>query len=284
MKITLLGTGSPIPDPQRAGPSTLVQTGGQHIVVDCGRGLVMRLMAAGVLPGMVNTVLITHLHSDHITDLNDLVTTRWIMMPVNIPLRVVGPPGTRSVVEAMLRMLGPDQEYRLGHHDDLRAAGPLEVEVEEVAPGTTLAIGPVTVTTHATDHRPVEPTIGYRISCGGRTAALAGDTIPCSGLDEMCRDADIYVQTVLREDLVAQLAEMLPNSQRLLDILDYHSTVVQAAQTATRNGVGTLVLTHYVPALQPGSEDQWRAIAAEHFSGTVVLGPDLTSFEIPDIE
>lgn len=243
----------------------------------------MRLLAAGVLPGMVGTALITHLHSDHITDLNDLVTTRWIMMPVHSPLRVVGPIGTRAVVDAMLKMLGPDQSYRMGHHEDLRASGPLTVDVTEVAPGETLTIGTVIVTTHATDHRPVEPTIGYRISADGRIAALAGDTVPCSGLDDLCRDADVYVQTVIREELVSQLATILPNSQRLLDILDYHSTVTQAAETATRNRVGTLVLTHYVPAMQPGSEDEWRAIAAAHFSGPIVLGPDLTSVEIPSI-
>lgn len=280
MKITLLGTGSPLPDPHRAGPSTLVQAGNQHIVVDCGRGAVMRLLAAGVLPGMVGTVLITHLHSDHITDLNDLVTTRWIMMPINVPLRIIGPVGTRKVVDSMLEMLGPDQSYRMQHHEDLRTGGPLVVDVTEVGANETLSIGDVSITTHATEHRPVEPTIGYRIEAEGRIAALAGDTIPCSGLDDLCRDADVYVQTVIREDLVEQLASLLPNSQRLLDILDYHSTVSQAAQTATRNRVKTLVLTHYVPAMQPDSEDQWRQIAAEHFTGDIVLGPDLTSVDI----
>jgi ribonuclease Z len=280
MKITLLGTGSPLPDPNRAGPSTLVQAGDQNIIVDCGRGAVMRLLGAGVLPGMVGAALITHLHSDHITDLNDLVTTRWIMMPINIPLRVIGPVGTKNVVDAMLQMLGPDQSYRMGHHDDLRESGPLTVDVTEVGPGETIEIGNVTVTTHATDHRPVEPSLGYRIVADGRVAALAGDTIPCPGLDDLTRDADVYVQTVIREDLVAQLAALLPNSQRLLDILDYHSTVAQAGQTAARNRVKTLVLTHYVPAMQPGAEDDWRRVAAEHFSGTIVLGPDLTSVEV----
>ena len=66
-------------------------------------------------------------------------------------------------------------------------------------------------------------------------------------------------------------------SERLHDICDYHSTVEQAAQTATRAGVRTLVLTHYVPAPAPGQEDEWRALAAAHFDGEVVLGPDLTS-------
>jgi ribonuclease Z len=280
MKITLLGTGSPIPDPNRAGPCTLVQAGTQNIMIDCGRAAIMRLLGAGVLPGMVSTILITHLHSDHITDLNDLVTTRWVMMPVNIPLKVVGPAGTRQVVDAMLNMLTLDQGYRHAHHEDLRANGPLTVDVVEVGAGESFSIGEVTVSTHATDHRPVDPSIGYRIEHDGKVAALAGDTIPCPGLDDLCQNADVYVQTVIRDDQVKQLASLLPNSQRFLDILDYHSTVSQAGQTAARNNVKTLMLTHCVPAVQPGQEDDWIGAAREHFSGNIVLGPDLTFAEV----
>jgi ribonuclease Z len=43
--------------------------------------------------------------------------------------------------------------------------------------------------------------------------------------------------------------------------------------------VKTLVLTHYVPAMQVGQEADWVAQAAKHFSGTIVAGPDLTSVE-----
>ena len=279
MKVTLLGTGSPIPDPHRAGPCTLVQVAQQNILIDCGRAAVMRLLAAGVMPGMVGTVLITHLHSDHITDLNDLVTTRWVMMPANIPLRVIGPVGTRRMVDAMLDMLSLDQSYRHAHHDDLRANGPLTVDVVEIGAGETFSVGDVSVSTHATDHRPVDPSIGFRIMHDNKVAALAGDTIPCAGLDELCTDADIYVQTVIRDDLVQQFAPLVPNGQRFLDILDYHSTVAQAGQTAARNRVKTLMLTHCVPAVQAGQEEEWIGLARQHFSGAILLGPDLTFCE-----
>ena len=83
--------------------------------------------------------------------------------------------------------------------------------------------------------------------------------------------ADLDVQTVIGADLV----RAIPNP-RLQKFLDYHSTVEQAAQTAARAGVGTLVLTHYVPPLMPGDEEQWRALAAAHFTGQIVLAPDLT--------
>ena len=280
MKITLLGTGSPLPDPNRAGPCTLVQAADQNVMVDCGRGALMRLMAAGVVPPMVSTMLITHLHSDHITDLNDLITSRWVMSPVNVPLVVYGPPGTRDSIDALLQMLALDQQYRHAHHDDLRANGPLTVTVHEVKPGDRFKIGDVAVSVHETDHRPVQPSIGFRVEHDGKVAALAGDTIPCAGLDELCRDADVYVQTVIRDDMVKFVADMVPTGARFRDILDYHSTVEQAGQTAARNNVKTLVLTHYVPALQPGQEDDWRSRAAQFFGGSIVLGPDLTSVEV----
>ena len=273
MDVTLLGTGSPLPDPDRAGPATLVRTGGATLLVDAGRGVLMRLAAAGVVPPMLTAVLLTHLHSDHLTDLNDVITTRWVMSPAPSPLVVHGPPGTAEVVQGALAMLAPDVRYRLDHHADLDWEPP--VEVVEVAPGDRAALGDAVVTAAATDHRPVEPTVAYRVEADGASVVLGGDGVPCPTLDELCAGADAYVQTVVRDDLVRQVP-----LQRLQDILDYHSTVEQAAQTAARAGVGTLVLTHYVPGLAPGQEAEWRDRAAAHFGGTILLGDDLLSLTI----
>jgi ribonuclease Z len=279
MKITLLGTGSPLPSATCAGPATLVQASDQHILVDAGRGVVMRLMGAACPPPFVTAVLLTHLHSDHICDLNDVITTRWIASPEATPLPVYGPVGTKKMMEGLLLMLSQDEGYRLAHHADLRSGPGMKVDVHEIEAGTSFVLGDITVSVHATDHRPVSPTIGFRIEHSGTVAALAGDTIPCDGLYAMCQDADFYVQTVLREDLVRIFAPVIPTGDRFLDILDYHSTVEQAAQTATRCNVKTLVLTHFVPAIQPGQEPEWHALAAAHFSGEIVIGPDLTFVE-----
>ena len=121
--VTLLGTGSPLPSPDRAGPSTLVQAGGQTFLFDAGRGLGMRLTAAGVVAPMLTTVFLTHLHSDHITDLNDLITGRWVTGFPASPLPIYGPPGTRRVVDAIVDMLGPDIGYRIGKPERIAHAG-----------------------------------------------------------------------------------------------------------------------------------------------------------------
>ena len=273
IEIILTGTGSPMVDPNRAGPSTLVIAGGQTFLVDCGRGVLMRAAAVGVGAANLTAVLLTHLHSDHITDLSDVITTRWINSFGPAPLPIIGPPGTRAVVEATLAALAPDISYRIGHHADITA--PPEVTVHEYAAGQVWDSGGVVITAAPTDHRPVEPTIAFRIEFGGASVVLAGDTVPCDSLDELARGANALVHTVIRKDLV----ELVP-VQRLKDILDYHSSVEQAAATATRAGVDTLVLTHYVPPLAAGQEDQWRALAASEFSGRVELGDDLLRVQV----
>lgn len=271
--ITLLGTGSPIVDPNRAGPSTLVSAGGQQFLVDCGRGALMRAAAAGAQAAGLTALLLTHLHSDHITDLSDVITTRWVTTIGPNPLPVIGPPGTAAVVEATLAALAPDISYRIHHHADITE--PPAVHVHEFTAGQVWDSGGVRIIAAPTDHRPVEPTIGFRFAHDGAAVVLAGDSVPCATLDELARGADALVHTVIRKDLVEQMP-----AQRIRDILDYHSSVEQAAATAARAGVSILVLTHYVPPLIAGQEDQWRALAATEFSGRVELGDDLLSVSV----
>ena len=174
IEIILTGTGSPMVDPNRAGPSTLVKAGEAIFLADCGRGVLMRAAAVGVGAANLTAVLLTHLHSDHITDLSDVITTRWITSLSPAPLPIIGPPGTRAVVEATLAALAPYISYRIGHHADITA--PPEVMVTEYTAGQVFHDGGVRIIAAATDHRPVEPTIAFRIEYDGASVVLAGDS------------------------------------------------------------------------------------------------------------
>jgi ribonuclease Z len=273
MEIVFLGTGSPIPDPNRAGPAMLVKAGPHHLLFDAGRGVVMRMAGAGTGPALLTRVFLTHLHSDHTTDLNDVITTRWVMSPVENPLSVVGPVGTAGYVERTLAMLSDDVSYRLAHHEDLTWSP--SVDVDEVDDGVVFEADGVRVIAAPTDHAPVHPTVGYRIEHDGRSLVLAGDTVPCAGLDRLCAGADVYVQTVLRQSLV----ESVP-MQRFKDTIDYHSTTFQTGETAARGSVGTVVLTHMVPGPFPGTEHEWVAEVNEAYDGPVVIAEDLMTLEV----
>ena len=196
---------------------------------------------------MLDAVLLTHLHSDHITDLNDVITGRWVTSLAPNPLPIIGPPDTQQVVDGDPRHARP--RHRLPHRPPRRPdRGPAAVVVTESAGGVvfhdaapTCGSSPRPPTTGRSS-----PPLGYRIEHAGHAVVIGGDGVPCAGLDELCAGADAYVQTVLREDLVRQIP-----IQRFLDTIDYHSTVRQAGETAARAGVKTLVLTHQVP--DPGA-------------------------------
>jgi ribonuclease Z len=259
IQVTTLGTGCPLPDPNRAGPSTLVRVGGNTLLFDAGRGVLMRMAAAGAgHPGFLTRLFLTHLHSDHTTDVNDVVTTRWTMSPGPNPLPVTGPPGTEAFMTRTIEMLVADIGWRVAHHDDLTWEPTCDVRVI-AAP---------------TEHRPVHPTVGYRIEHDGNAVVIAGDTLPCDRLTELCAGADVYVQTVIRPDLVQSIP-----SARLQDILEYHSSAEDAGRTAAQAGVRTLVLTHPVPPPAPGTEHEWVAQAAAHFDGDIVLAHDLMTID-----
>jgi ribonuclease Z len=262
-----------MPDPNRAGPATLVTGGTEQFLIDAGRGVLMRLGGAASSAGQLSAVLLTHLHSDHITDLNDVITTRWVMTFEPSPLTIVGPIGTRTVVDHILASLGPDIGYRIAHHDDLDYPPP--VEVIEVTGGKIDLGGLVGVSCASTDHKPVEPSIGFRFDYDGASVVVAGDTVPCEGLDRLCIGAQALVHTVIRKDVI----ENVP-VKRMHDTLDYHSSPEEAAKTAARAGMETLVLTHYVPAFPSGGGEDWRKLAATHFAGTIELGDDLHRVEV----
>jgi ribonuclease Z len=268
MEVVVLGSGSPLPDPERAGPATLVRAASGDLLFDCGRGVLMRAAAAGTSAGAIRALFLTHLHSDHVTDLNDIVTMRWATSFAPAPLEVVGPVGTAALVAATEAMLERDIGYRLAHHHDLTWRP--SAHVTEVHDGIVFDHDGVQVTAAPTDHAPVHPTVGFRVDDGGRSVVIAGDTLPCKGLDRLCSDADVLVHTAVRRDLIEQIG--LP---RLTDVLDYHSSVPDVARTAARNGVRTVVLTHMVPGPAPGTEGEWVDQAAEHFDGDVLVAEDL---------
>lgn len=111
VELILLGTGYPRPHPETAGPATAVVVNGKVFIVDTGRNVTTRLWATGYPLKDIQAVLLTHLHSDHIAGLPDLFTTSWIFSRYT-PLELYGPPGTKNVADAILKMFEVDIPIR----------------------------------------------------------------------------------------------------------------------------------------------------------------------------
>jgi len=279
LRITITGTGCPIPDALRAGPGVLVQFGDLAMQFDVGRSTVQRLAGAGLWPGELSAVFLTHHHSDHMVGLPDLVLTRWVMDRTDSlpPLPVIAPAG--GAADFAGRMLGAwndDVEVRLAHNSRIGRPDP---EVVAFSSGPTLMEvwsastphGDVVVRAIEVHHEPVAPAVGYRVDTPVGSVAISGDTVVCDEVATLADGVDVLVYEAMRFEPI----EKLPKQRQF--ILDYHADTRLIGAQAAALGVSTLVLTHLIPA--PVSDSERSLFVADvrggGFVGDVIVADDL---------
>ena len=202
--VTITGTGCPIPDAERAGPGVLVDVDGLRLQFDAGRSTVQRLAGAGLPYAEVDAVFVTHHHSDHLTGLQDLVLTRWVMArgEVRPPLPIVVPAGpAESFVREMLHPWRHDLDVRAAHAN---RSDPLTLDIVPFdlpdQPTEVWRRGDVRVLAGQVRHEPVHPAVGFRVETPDGVVAITGDTLVCdevAALADRCVDGDIDEVTYL---------------------------------------------------------------------------------------
>jgi ribonuclease Z len=178
-KVTLLGTGTPVPSPDRFGPCTLVEAGDQKFLIDAGRGATIRLYQLKLPIGRIDVQLFTHYHSDHTSGVPDVWLTGWLESYFGTrktPYRVIGPTGARQLIENLERAYASDIKIRVAD-EKLPLAG-IATEVTEFdCDGTVYERGGVKAIAFEVDHGDViKPCYGYRFEYGGRVAVFSSDT------------------------------------------------------------------------------------------------------------
>ena len=278
ISVVLLGTGIPLPNPDRSTAATLILAGEHAILIDTGRNAVVRLNATG--RDDVSLVLYTHYHSDHIAGLGEILVNRAIA-GATAPLPVVGPPGARAVVDGFRAAYALEDSYRVAHHGEHWSSAGASAAVTEAEPGVVWEKDGVRVTMFAVDHAPVVPAVGYRIDYGGKAVVVSGDTKRSESLLAAARGADLLVHEAVDRQTTDQAAAMIrqasPRRGAMLEqMLSHHTSTLEVAAIARDAGVAKLALTHLVPTIPP--TDAAEAIfvrgMAEIYSGPIVVGRD----------
>lgn len=270
VRAILLGTGFPLPDPVRRGPSTLLRAGGESLLVDCGSGVVRQLVRAGVSPFDIHHVFLTHHHSDHTIDLGHLVITRWVVGQ-NEPLHVWGPRGTARYVKDLERLHAYDWRVRHEHQPTRPLPRLVATEIDD---GGGFRSAAVQVSAFRVEHFPVEPALGYRFDTAGRSVAISGDTRPCQNLIDRCQDVDVLIHECTEVTrLPLNPGGGFPSQEVQTERLaSYHTLPDQVGKVATAARARMLVLTHLTPYSDPG---ELRRVAAADYAGPIVVGEDL---------
>lgn len=293
LHVILCGTGSPLPDPERAGSSTAIIAAGQLILIDAGPGSWRKAVLSNVPSQSLSTVLLTHFHSDHIGDLGEAMTMSWTNGRAQ-PLDVYGPPGVEQVVHGFNETYGLDKNYRVIHHSaqilppEAHDMAPHEVTVKDTqSKALVFEKNGLKAYAFAVDHRPVAPAYGYRIEYAGRAVVITGDTAACDNVARQAQGADMLIHDAMAKTLVSFAAAAMDNqgqkrtAKMLRDILNYHANTTEAAKAAADAKVSTLVLTHLVPPpTNVGGERPFLAGVSEIFSGKVIIAKDGLRFDL----
>ena len=273
-KVVLLGTGTPIPDPDRSGPATAIVVGGESYLVDAGAGVVRRAVAAArkdSLPALrvahLQRVFLTHLHSDHTIGLVDLILTPAVMHRKG-PLEVWGPEGTQAMVNHLLAAYREDIRLRVYglEHGNWAA---YHVVVHEIRPGVVYRDSNVTVTAFPVHHGSWPEALGYRFDARGRSIVISGDEAPpLDTIVKYCDGCDVMVHEVYS----AKGLEHLPAADHEYHT-HFHTSGIELGEMAARARPKLLVLTHWLFFGQTPEEIVGEV--RSRFSGRVAAGKDL---------
>jgi ribonuclease Z len=254
------GTGSPLPDESRAGPCITVLAGKTGLVFDAGSGSMRKLGAMGFPMQHLDAAFLTHLHSDHIDGVGEMLLQAWMAGGRAAPLPVYGPPGTTQVINGFDAAYTPDRALRIAHHGPAvaRPTGfggePREFVPEALTGGVVYAANGVTVTALRVPHGPVKDAYAYRVTYKGRSVVISGDLSYHAPLGDFARGADVLFHEALNPDLVGQIGAQAKKSgmgdaaKIMADIPGYHTSPEEAARVAKAAGVPALVFYHVIPA------------------------------------
>ncbi len=271
-RVVMLGTGTPINDPQRSGPSVAVVVDEASYIVDFGPGVVRRAAAAelagvsGLAVDRLTRAFCTHLHSDHTVGYPDLVLTPWVLGR-ELPLQVYGPPGLQTMTDHVLAAWAEDIAVRADGNQPSEDEG-WKVEVHEIEPGVVYTDDLVTVTAFDVQHGDWAHAYGFRFDTPDRRIVISGDTVATDAVAEQCDGCDVLVHEVYAK---AGFDQREPDWQVYHKAS--HTSGVELGELAAQAKPELLVLTHQL--LWGATEEQLLEEIRLHFDGEVVYANDL---------
>ena len=251
MKITFLGTGVAIPQAERVQSGLIIDAGSKPLLVDCGSGVLKNIFESRYQHTDVNTIILSHLHLDHVADVLPLIKANWLC-DKNV-VTIYGPEGTYQWITKLLDIY----QYMQGKVD---------INVIEMSSGDVVT--PVGTDCRITAAEGVHSvlSLGFRIKSGDRTLVYSGDTEPCTSIMNLSRGADVLIHEC-----------SFPAG---FDVTN-HTTPTSIAGFLVEDvtDIKNLYLTHLYPQMQ-GHEQERVEIIKQQFAGHVQIASDMLTIKV----
>ena len=275
-QIVMLGTGTPNPDPDRAGPAVAIVINNTPYIVDFGPGVIRRAAQAstqfggsvsGLEPRRINRAFLTHLHSDHTAGYPDLILTPWTMGRSE-PLEVYGPEGIVEMTQNVLEAWAEDIRYRVYGLQPANNAG-WRVNAHKVSEGVIYQDDNVKVEAFPVRHGSWPNAFGYRFTTPDRIIVISGDAAPSKTLEKYSENVDVLIHEVYSARLLSERND--PFWQKYYE--GNHTSGTELGKIAARTKPKLLVLYHFLP--MGADADQITGEVRKHFNGDVIAAKDM---------
>ncbi|MCR9104136.1 MAG: MBL fold metallo-hydrolase [Gammaproteobacteria bacterium] len=289
--VVTCGTGSPFPS-ERAQSCLAVFVNGKFLLFDAGDRAQNSIENLNLPVTDIESIFLTHFHSDHIADLGEVISRSWILGRTR-PIEIYGGPEVEQVVNGFNLVYSADEAYRIAHHGEGVFPEPLAaaaVPIERPGPEGKVVYESdgVRVLAYSVDHSPIGTALGYRVEYAGKAVAVSGDTVDTPGLRALAANADVFVSEVMNKSAVEDMECAFGRitdvrlEKIFADIRSYHIDLPELARLANDADVTTLVITHLVPTPLNAAQGDvfFTQPASTIFGGTLVLAEDGTEVVI----
>ncbi|MGW2094596.1 MBL fold metallo-hydrolase [Promicromonospora sukumoe] len=318
-ELVLLGTAAgPVPMKGRVGISSALVVDGRAYLVDVGHGAFDQLGRAGLEPDSLDSIFVTHMHSDHLADLWTLFWLRFGgVNPLTHAVDVYGPgpagalpepssgeetpvispdnptPGLSDFISTSMAATAYDLNLRMRDEnwpDPRDLVRPHDIEVPDVGADPLTNVAPpmepflvmsddrVSVTAILVQHPPVFPSFAFRFDTEHGSVVFSGDTTITENVVTLARGADVLVHEAIDLDAVERYGNL--TEEQLQHHRAGHADVRELGAHAQRAGVPRLVLSHLAPGTVALPDESWRRKASRGFDGEVVVGTDLMRIDV----
>jgi ribonuclease Z len=258
-----------------------VIAGPERLLFDAGRNATGGMVRLGIKPAEMTRVFLTHLHSDHVIALPELMLFGWAQGRTT-PLEVWGPAGTRAMTQKLQEAFAFDIHVRRDVDEKTSPDG-IKVVATDIREGVVYESHGVKVTAFLVDHGPVRPAFGYRVDFQGHSVTLSGDTKPSENLVRFAAGTDLLIHEVGRwkqdPQLTGPLDELLPHTgltrRQAKTIAAHHTDGVEAGTIFARVKPKLAVFSHY-----NADPKATLALVRRHYGGPVEFGTDLMTIAI----
>ena len=269
-----LGTGCPIPSPERMGPSHLVEINNTKILIDCGSGVTQRLVQAKIKSAEIDALIITHYHSDHIVDFWQLVVSSW-HQGRSKPWNVFTTATTIKHLQKQIEAYSDEIKIRISHEQRQSVEG-LKINFIELSE-ETIHFSDFKIRPFLVDHEPILPAYGLSFEAFNFHLVFSGDTKSCQSLINAVQGADLLIQEVF-VDREMNAIPGIRTEKTIEAVKSYHTVPDEISKIASEGKVKTLMLTHIVPP----SADRLALVKEinRNYDGTIIIAEDLMRFDL----